>query len=52
MRREIRQCSDCKGHYSDNAEHELKNICPNCGSTLTRVISVEEDELNADYKKR
>lgn len=51
MRREIRQCSDCKGHYSDTRPDRKQYVCPFCYSTDSKVAFIEEDELNADYKK-
>ena len=51
MRREIRQCSDCKGHYSDARPDIKQYVCHYCYSTDSKVAFIEEDELNADYKK-
>jgi len=51
MRREIRECLDCKGHYAAKTHGPDVIICPNCNSMATVLLSVEEDELNADYKQ-
>lgn len=51
MRREFRQCSDCKGHYLDTHPDTKQYVCPYCHSTDSKVAFIEEDELNADYKK-
>lgn len=51
MRREIRECLDCKGHYAAKSHDPSAIICTNCDSMATVILSVEEDELNADCKQ-
>lgn len=52
MKKEIRECSACGYNYCENASESMKHVCPNCGKRETYILSIEEDELNADYKEK
>ena len=51
MKKEIRECLACGYNYCENASEPMKLVCPNCAKRETYILSVEEDELNADYKQ-
>ena len=51
MKKEIRECLACGYNYCENASESMKHVYPNCGERETYILSIEEGELNADYKE-
>ena len=51
MKKEFRECLACGCRYCDDASESMKHVCPECGKGETYILSIVEDELNADYKE-
>lgn len=48
MKRQIRECLDCRTQYATGSTGSDIIVYPYCNSDATAIISVEEDELNPD----